>query len=85
MANNILLLNANKSQVLITASNSIASSVAQRITSLSSAIQSNKVIFDQAMYFEQHIKSLTRTCVHLRNIAKLRSVVSQPELDMIIH
>lgn len=38
------------------------------------------------MYFDHHIKSLTCTCLfHLRNIAKLRSVVSQPVLEMITH
>jgi len=36
--------------------------------------------------FDQHIQSLYRTCFfHLRNIAKLRSVVSQAELEVIIH
>ncbi len=90
MANNFLQLNADKTKVLIIASDSIASKIAQCIGSLSSAIQSSLrnlcVIFDQAMYFDQHIKSLTRTCFfHLRNIAKLRSVVSQPELEIIIH
>ena len=90
MTNNFLQLNADKTEVLIIASDSIVSKVAQCIGSLSSAVQSSLrnlgVIFDQAMYFDHHIKSLTRTCFfHLRNIAKLRSVVSQPELEMIIH
>lgn len=36
--------------------------------------------------FDQHIKELTQTSFfHLRNIAKLRSIVSQPELEQIIH
>lgn len=57
---------------------------------LFSAVQSNLrklgVIVDQVLYLDPHIKSLTRTCFfHLRNLAKLRSVVSLPELEMIIH
>lgn len=33
-----------------------------------------------------HIKSLVRSCFyHLKNIAKLRSIVSRPKLEMIIH
>ena len=44
------------------------------------------VNFDQAMQLDTHIKSVTRTCFfHLRNIAKLRSVVSHSDLEMIIH
>lgn len=36
--------------------------------------------------FDQHIKELTQTSFfHLRNIAKLRSIVSQSELEQIIH
>ncbi len=63
------------------------SKVAHSTGSFSSAVQSNLrnlcVIFDQAMYFNQHVKSLTRTCFfHLRNTAKLRSVVSQPEQEL---
>jgi len=38
------------------------------------------------MSLEQHSKELTRNCFfHLRNIAKLRSLVSKAELEMIIH
>ena len=38
------------------------------------------------MNLDTHISSVTRTCLfHLRNIAKLRSIVSYPELEMIIH
>jgi len=90
MSNNSLQLNADKTEVLIIASDSIAPTVAKSIGSLSSAVRSNLrnlgVTFDQAMHFDQHVKSLTRTCFfHLRNIAKLRSVVSLAQLEMIIH
>ena len=38
------------------------------------------------MHLNTHISQITRTCFfHLRNIAKLRSLVSFPELEMIIH
>ena len=55
-------------------------------TTVRSKLRNLGVIFDQQMHFDHHIKSLTRTCFfHLRNIAKLRSVVSHAELEMIIH
>ena len=66
MSNNYLQLNTDKTEVLIIASDSIAPKVAKSIGSLSSAVRSNLrnlgVIFDQAMHFDQHVKSLTRTC-----------------------
>ena len=38
------------------------------------------------MYFDHHIKQLSRSCFsHLHIIAKLRSVVSQPGLEMMVH
>lgn len=53
MANNFLQLNADKTKVLIIASDSIASKVAQSIGSFPSAVRSNLrnlgVIFDQAV------------------------------------
>ena len=79
--NSFLQLNTDKTEVLIIASDSIAPKVAKSIGSLSSAVRSNLrnlgVIFDQAMHFDQHVKSLTRTCfLHLRHIAKLQSIIS---------
>ena len=64
MDNNFLQLNAAKTEILITASDTIALKVAQCIVALPSAVQSNLrnlgVIFDQGMHFDQHIMSLIR-------------------------
>ena len=44
------------------------------------------MVFDQSMHLDNHVKSLTRTCFfHLRNIAKLRSIISHSELEMAVH
>ena len=44
------------------------------------------VIFDKSMCFSSHVKSVVRSCFfHLRNIAKIRSVVSKKEMEMLIH
>ncbi len=78
----------NNTEVLIIASDSIHSKAGRCIVSLPSVVQSNLrnlcVIYDQALYFDQHIKSLTHACFfHLRNIAKLSSVgLSQPEPEI---
>ena len=43
-------------------------------------------MFDSEMSLKQHSKQLTKNCFfHLRNIAKLRALVSVVELEMIIH
>ena len=90
LANNFLQLNENKTEVIIVAPDPIVSKISRLLGSLSSAVQSKLknlgVIFDNNMYLDQHIKSLTRTCFfQLRNIAKIRGAVSHSELEMIIH
>lgn len=85
MANNLLQLNTEKTEVLLCF---IASKVAQCIGSLCPDVKFSlrNLGFDQCMCFKQHIKSLTRSCYfHLRNTTKLRALVSRPELQMIIH
>ena len=76
--------------MLIVASDSIATKVTDCIGSLKtnahSSIRNLGVIFDSAMHLDKHIKLVTRSCFfHLSNIAKLRSMVSYNELEMIIH
>ena len=90
LANNFLQLNEAKTEVLIVASDKITPKVADCMGSLKSNIRPNLrnlgVHFDKSMHLEAHIKSITRTCFfHLSNIAKLRSIVSHNELEMIIH
>lgn len=84
-ANNFLLLNADKTEVLIIGSHCIVFKVAQCIDSLS--WWNLGVTYDQAVYFDKHIASLTRTCFsfHLRKNAKLRFTVSQPEPKLIVN
>ena len=90
LVNNFLQLNEAKTEVLIIAPDNIATKVADCLGSLKSNVRPNLrnlgVIFDKSMHFDSHVKSVTRTCFyHLRNIAKLRSIVSHNELEMVIH
>ena len=90
LANNYLQLNEAKTEVLIIGSDTLAPKVADCIGSLKTNIRPNLrnlgVIFDKSLHFDSHIKSVTRTCFfHLSNIAKLRSIVSHNELELIIH
>ncbi|XP_072770846.1 uncharacterized protein [Nerophis lumbriciformis] len=44
------------------------------------------IIFDPTLSFESHIKSVTKTAFfHLRNIAKIRSILSTSDAEIIIH
>ena len=90
MASNFLQLNAAKTEVLIIASDKVAEKVANHMGSLKGNLRSDirnlGVNFDQTMHLDNHVKSLTHSCFfHLRNIAKLRSIVSHVELEMSVH
>ncbi|KAK0137938.1 hypothetical protein N1851_025862 [Merluccius polli] len=44
------------------------------------------VLFDHMLSFDQHVKSITRTAFfHLRNIAKIRPMLSTADAEMLIH
>ena len=75
-------------QVLVVAPEKVVPMILKSIGPYSSAANSKLrnlgVIFDQSASFDT--KQLTRSCFfHLRDISKLRSVVSTPDLEMIIH
>lgn len=77
-------LNSDKTEVLIITK--LAQCIGSLTFTVNSSIRKHSVIFDQAMHFENNIRSLKHTFfIHLRNIAKLRSTVLQPELEMTIH
>ena len=82
MADNFLQLNPDKTEVMIFAPDNITPRIKQAIGTLSvsdrNAVRNLGVIFDKSMCFNSHVKSVVRSCFfHLRNIAKIRSVVSQ--------
>lgn len=90
MSSSFLQLNAAKTEVLIIAADNIASRVINLMGPLKGNVHSNiknlGVTFDQSMQLDKHVKSMTRTCFfHLRNIAKLRSIISHAELEMSVH
>lgn len=93
LSSNSLQLNTSKTEVLIVTPSSyvdVVPKVSRCLGTLNSnihpSIRNLGVIFDQNMYFDKHIQTLTRTCFfHLKNIAKLRSIVSHTELELILH
>ena len=90
LGSNFMQLNKNKTEVMIVAAEKTATKVASFMGSLKENIRPHLrnlgVIFDQSMHLDNHVKSLTRTCFfHLRNIAKLRSIISHSELELSVH
>jgi len=72
------------------APDNITPKIRQAIGALSSSdgdvLRNLGVIFDKSMSFSSHVKSVVRCCFfNLRNIAKIRSVVSKEELEMLVH
>ncbi len=90
MADNFLQLNTDKTEVMIIAPDNITPKIRQVIGGLSSSdcndIRNLGVIFDRSLCFNSHVKSVFRSCFfHLRNIAKIRSIVSKKEMKMLVH
>ena len=87
---NFLVLNSAKTETLIIAPEQSISQIKQHIGALSSSVQpslrSLGVVFDSAMSLEKHSNLLIKNCFfQLRNISKIRALVSKAELEMIIH
>lgn len=56
------------------------------VTFIKSSIRNLEVTFGAGFTLDAHIKYLVCSCFHhLRNITKLRSIVSHSELEIVIH
>ncbi|WP_213056246.1 hypothetical protein, partial [Escherichia coli] len=52
----------------------------------STTVKNLGVIFDQDMFFNSHIKQISRTAFfHLRNISKIRNILSQNDAEKLVH
>ncbi len=84
MTNNFLLLNSDKTEILLIGpknsthcTESLGLQFATRCTVTFSTVKNLGVILDSNLSFENHISHVTKTAFfHLRNIAKLRNVNS---------
>ena len=90
---NFLLLNSDKTEVIVfgpkhlrdTLSNDIATLDGITLAS-STTVRNLGVIFDQEMTFNSHIKQISKTAFfHLRNIAKIRRILSQNDAEKLVH
>ncbi|XP_028272704.1 uncharacterized protein LOC114443000 [Parambassis ranga] len=93
MSSNFLLLNSDKTEVIVFGPKHLRTSLSDNTFSLdgitlasSTTVRNLGVIFDQDMSFVSHIKQVSRTTFfHLRNITKIRSILSQSDAEKLIH
>uniref|UniRef100_A0A8C6LAX3 Reverse transcriptase domain-containing protein n=1 Tax=Nothobranchius furzeri TaxID=105023 RepID=A0A8C6LAX3_NOTFU len=90
LSSNCLVLNANKTETLIAAPLELQPKIKQEIASFCPSAKANirnlGVIFDPALSLDSHVKTISRSCFfQLRNISKVRKLVSTADLEKIIH
>lgn len=93
MTRNFLLLNSDKTEVIVLGPKHLRDSVSNDIAALdgislasSTTVRNLGVLFDQDMSFTSHIRQISRTAFfHLRNIAKIRHILSQNNAEKLVH
>ncbi len=93
MTENYLLLNPDKTEVIILGPQRLRDSVSEQIITLdnvrvssSSTVKSLGVTFDQDPSFKAHINQVCKTAFfHLRNISKIRNILSKDDAEKLIH
>ncbi|XP_053301931.1 uncharacterized protein LOC128460693, partial [Pleuronectes platessa] len=93
MTSNFFLLNSDKTEVIILGPKHLRDTLSKDIAALDDiALASNKtvrnlgVIFDPDLSFNSHLKQISRTAFfHLRNISKIRHVLSQKDAEKLVH
>uniref|UniRef100_A0A8D0CS33 Reverse transcriptase domain-containing protein n=3 Tax=Sander lucioperca TaxID=283035 RepID=A0A8D0CS33_SANLU len=93
MTHNFLMLNSNKTEVIVLGPKHHRTSLSKYIATLdgialasSTTVRNLGVIFDQDLSFNAHLKQTSRTAFfHLRNIAKIRNILSQNDAEKLVH
>ena len=90
MSQNFLQLNANKTEILVIGPENIANSIRMSLGSLASNVtdiaKNLGIFFDSHMNLEFHVNKVTQSCFyHLRNIKKIKPILTTQDLEKIIH
>ncbi|KAI2647110.1 putative RNA-directed DNA polymerase from transposon BS [Labeo rohita] len=92
MTNNFLLLNSDKTEILLIGpKNNTQNLLTYNLqldgcTVTSTTVKSLGVILDSNLSFENHISQVTKTAFfHLRNIAKLRNMLPVSDTEKLVH
>uniref|UniRef100_A0A3B3B7H9 Reverse transcriptase domain-containing protein n=1 Tax=Oryzias melastigma TaxID=30732 RepID=A0A3B3B7H9_ORYME len=93
MTINYLLLNPEKTEVMILGPKHLRDALSDQIVSLdgvnvasNSSVRNLGVLFDQDLSFKAHISQACKTAFfHLRNIARIRNMLSKSDAEKLIH
>ncbi len=93
MTNNFLLLNSENTEVLIIGPKNYTSNNLEHCLTLdgcsldsSSSVRNLGVLFDINFSFDSHVSSICKAAFfHLKNISKLRPMLSMSNAEMLIH
>ena len=93
MSPNFLMLNSDKTEVIVLGPKQLRDSLSDDIVSLdgialasSTTVRNLGVTFDQDLSFNSHLKQTSRTAFfHLRNIAKIRPILTQKDAEKLVH
>ncbi len=92
MNNNFLLLNSDKTEILLIGPKNSTQNLLDhnlqldRCTVPSSTVKNVGVILDSLLSFKKHISHVTKTAFfHLRNIAKLRNMLTVSDAEKLVH
>ncbi len=93
MTSHFLLLNSEKTEMLIIRPKTSACNNLEHCLTLdgcsvnsSSSVRNLGVIFDNNLSFDSHVSSICKTAFyHLKNISKLRRMLSMSNAEMLIH
>ncbi len=92
MTNNCILLNSDKTELLLIGPKNSTQNLLDHnfkldgCTVTSSTVKNLGVILDRNLSFENHISHVAKTAFfHLRNIAKLRNMLSVSDAEKLVH
>uniref|UniRef100_A0A4W6FHD0 Reverse transcriptase domain-containing protein n=1 Tax=Lates calcarifer TaxID=8187 RepID=A0A4W6FHD0_LATCA len=93
MSQNFLLLNSDKTEMLVIGParyrhqfDHVTISLDSCVISQSTTAKNLGVTLDRTLSFDQHIKDITKTAFfHLRNIARIRSFLSMADAEILVH
>ncbi len=92
MTNNFLLLNSDKTDILLIGPKNSTQNIMDHnlqlngCTVTSPTVKNLGVILDSKLSFENHISHVTKTAFyHLRNISKLRNMLTVSDAEKLVH
>ncbi|XP_061586908.1 uncharacterized protein LOC133451780, partial [Cololabis saira] len=86
MSRNFLLLNSDKTEVIILGPEHLRKGLDGVAMASSATVRNLGVIFDQDLSFKPYVNQVCKIAFfHLRNIAKIRKILSQSDAEKLVH